>query len=354
MISNKVLLIVIAFFSVLNTALFASQDNNQSEKESPWIFTPLISSAPKLGTSLGAMGGYIYKFDEESPASTFILTGTYSSTDSSFIGLFGKMYFDEDYQRLMAGTIYGTINNEYKDFLGTGKEFKTTDDIHAIFTRYQYKVRENWFVGAQMVITNYAISGTDDLSNGFLEAIGLNGFNSNGVGLVIERDTRDNQNSPSVGSSFLFNSLAYRKSLGGEENFDVYTLKSKKFFKHLKDYVLAVRLDGRWTVNAPAGAYSTVDLRGYTPGQYLAKHMTTLEIEERISFNKQWGAEIFTGLAALYGESSSSNDNNNWYTSIGAGINYMLKKEEKMVVRADIAVGEAGNYGFYLQFGREF
>ncbi|HFU77449.1 MAG TPA: hypothetical protein ENK68_02990, partial [Epsilonproteobacteria bacterium] len=173
MILNKVFLIAIAFFSVLNTALFASQDNNQSEKESPWIFTPLISSAPKLGTSLGAMGGYIYKFDEESPASTFILTGTYSSTDSSFIGLFGKMYFDEDYQRLMAGTIYGTINNEYKDFLGTGKEFKTTDDIHAIFTRYQYTVRENWTVGAQLVIPNYAISGSDDLRNGFLEAIGL-------------------------------------------------------------------------------------------------------------------------------------------------------------------------------------
>jgi len=32
----------------------------------------------------------------------------------------------------------------------------------------------------------------------------------------------------------------------------------------------------------------------------------------------------------------------------------MIKEEEKMVIRSDIAVGKNDNYGFYLQFGRAF
>jgi hypothetical protein len=32
----------------------------------------------------------------------------------------------------------------------------------------------------------------------------------------------------------------------------------------------------------------------------------------------------------------------------------MIKEESKMVVRADLATGIEGNYGFYLQFGRAF
>jgi len=350
----RALLGIMIFFYSLTTSTFANSDNNETVKKSPWLFAPLLSSTPKLGTSFGAMGGYLYKFDELSPVSTFVLIGTYSSTDSYVSGLFGKLYFDEDKQRLMAGGVYGKVNNEYNDFLGSGQEFKTTDNIHALFARYQYRIEGDWFIGAQIVMSNYTISGSDRFSDAVLEFIGLNGFESNGVGLVIERDTRDNQNSPSAGSSFLIHSLAYRKSFGGEENFDVYALKSSKFFKHYKEYVLALRLDGRWSVDAPAGAYSTVDLRGYTPGQYLAPHMTTFEAEERIPITKKWGTHIFTGLAGLYGNSSSSNDNVNWYPSIGAGINYMLKEEEKMIIRADIAMGEAGNYGFYIQFGQAF
>ena len=350
----RVLFVVMIFFYSFTTSIFAKSDNNESVQESPWLVAPLLSSTPKLGTSLGAMVGYIHKFDEVSPASTFVLMGTCSSSDSFVSGIFGKTYFDEDRQRLIVGGLYGRINNEYNDFLGTGKKFKTTDNIHALFTRYQYRIKDDWFIGAQMVMTNYAIIGSDRFSNAVLEFIGLNGFDSNGIGLVVERDTRDNQNSPSVGSSFLIHSLAYRKTFGGEEDFDVYALKSSKYFKHFKDYVLAVRLDGRWSVDAPAGAYSTVDLRGYTPGQYLAPYMTTLEIEERITFTEKWGGQIFTGVASLYGNNSSSSDDVNWYPSIGAGINYMLKEEEKMVIRADIATGKAGNYGFYLQFGRAF
>lgn len=69
----KELFVAILLLHTLSINAFAKPDNNESLKESPWLFAPLIRSTPKLGTSLGAMAGYIYKFDDISPASTFAL-----------------------------------------------------------------------------------------------------------------------------------------------------------------------------------------------------------------------------------------------------------------------------------------
>jgi len=220
--------------------------------------------------------------------------------------------------------------------------------------RYTYRIYDDWFFGAQAVSTNYAISGNDYFSDKILNFIGLKGFKSNGIGLVLDMDTRDNQNSPSEGTSLVVNNLAYRKNFGGDENFDVYELKYRTYIEHYKEYVLAMRFDNRWTVDAPSGAYSSINLRGYTHGQYLAPHVTAFEVEERIHFSKKWGASVSAGSACLYGGNKSCSDKENWFPAASMGMNYMLKVEEKMIVRADIAAGKSGNYGFYLQFGQPF
>jgi hypothetical protein len=43
-------------------------------------------------------------------------------------------------------------------------------------------------------------------------------------------------------------------------------------------------------------------LRGYKFGQYLSPYMSSLEVEERLSFGARWGATLFSGAAELYGE----------------------------------------------------
>lgn len=58
------------------------------------------------------------------------------------------------------------------------------------------------------------------------------------------------------------------------------------------------------------------------------------------------------GVECLYGEGCG--DGENLYPAGGAGITYTLKEEEKMVARAEVAVGEGENHGFYLKFGYEF
>lgn len=322
--------------------------------ESPWLFTPLISSAPKFGTSIGAMGAYLHKFDENSPTSMFAAIVSYSNTESLVYGGFGATYFDNDNQRLMLGVIRAEINNEYSDFLGTGLPVLTTDDVYAIFVRYLFRFKNDWFFGPQGLSTDYAISGNDWFSQEILTRIGLTGFNSNGLGLVVERDTRDNLNSPSDGSRFNINNVAYRESLGGDNSFDAYALNFSKYISHGNGHVLAGRVNGRWTNDAPVGGYSSVSLRGYTMGQYLAPHSTLIEIEERFHIKNRWGGTAFTGIACLYGDGRDCFDGDNLYPAIGVGITYMLKIEEKMIARTEIAKGEGDNFGFYIKFGYEF
>ncbi len=64
------------------------------EPESPWILAPTVSSDPKLGTSLGLVGGYLYSFDAGSTQSMFMAGGNYSDNESRVLGVFGQMFFD--------------------------------------------------------------------------------------------------------------------------------------------------------------------------------------------------------------------------------------------------------------------
>jgi hypothetical protein len=321
---------------------------------SPWLLAPLLSSDPKLGTSGGALAGYLHQFDAESPTSTFGAAGIYSNTDSYVVGAFANTYFGKDRHRLVLGMAGGKIRNDYDDFLGSGLPLQTTDDLRFAAARYLHRIGGDWFAGVQAIMTNYTISGESWFTNKVLDLLGLTGFDSNGIGLVAQFDNRDNQNSPSEGTFFSVSNLAYRERLGGDESFDVYAANYRHYWEHGDGHVLAWRVAGRATHDAPVGAYSSVQLRGYVPGNYLAPHSVSLEAEERYRLDDRWGLSAFTGAACLLDGISDCGNTANWYPAIGAGVIYTLKPKEKMVARLDYAVGEGENSGLYFSFGHAF
>ena len=148
------------------TSQLASKlEEENKDSESPWLLVPTLSSNPKLGTSLGGMGAYMYYFDPQSQASLFGASAQYTSTDSVIASLFAKTSFDADHHRLSALVAGGNIKNDYDDFLGTGKPLKSEDNLRAFAVRYQYRVWGDWFVGAQFVNTNYEILGQTALDD---------------------------------------------------------------------------------------------------------------------------------------------------------------------------------------------
>ena len=341
--------------SVATAEEFADTENADAKaKESPWLLVPILSSDPKLGTSGGVMAAYLHRFDPKSTISMFGAGGVYTSTHSKIGAVFARTFFGEDRHRLFVVALTGQINNDYSDFLNTGYPLQSQDNLHGGFGRYLYRAYGNWFVGLQVADTNYQIIGLDDQSQQILDQLGLTGFNSVGVGLVVNYDSRDNVNSPSSGLVADANNLVYSKNLGGASSFDTYRFTLKQYFPHGNGNVFGWKMNNHWTVNAPASGYATVQLRGYTAGQYLGPDMSSLEVEERIRMGERWGFTAFTGIASLYGDVTIPDPSLGSYPDIGGGMYYMLKPKDRIAATLEYADGKGSNYGFYMRLGWGF
>ena len=116
-------------------------------------------------------------------------------------------------------------------------------------------------------------------------------------------------------------------------------------------HVLAFRQYNWLTSDAPSAAQATVVLRGYKLGEYLAPYMSSFEAEERLSFSARWGATLFAGVAGLYGERGAVSANRDFYPTGGAGIHFVIKPAQRMLVNFEYAQGVEGNHGVFLKFG---
>jgi hypothetical protein len=345
---------LVGWFAIVAAPAFGQQPDmpaaQPDARSSPWLVVPLVSSNPKLGTSGGALAAFVKKFDPESRVSLIGVMYQYTSTHSSVGGAFARTSFDEDHHRIVGIAAFGLINNEYQDYLGTGQPLETRDDLRAVAARYLYRPAGSWFVGAQGSAANYQVLGADADDDLALETLGVRGFSSAALGAVIMHDSRDNDDMPARGWYLNVNNLAYREALGGAESFDAYRADFKAFIPHGGGHVLAIRQNNWITHDAPAVAQATVILRGYKLGQYLAPYMSSLEAEERLSFGRRWGATVFAGVAALYGETVVPLKRSTLPT-FGAGLQFVLKPSEHMLANLEYAQGVEDNHGFYLKFG---
>ncbi|HEX4566010.1 MAG TPA: hypothetical protein VH138_05230 [Vicinamibacterales bacterium] len=346
-----------AFFacSVLVPAATFAQDpdtpaSGSDEASSPWLIVPVVSSNPKIGTSGGAMAAFVKRFDPESRVSLIGLMYQYTSTESSIGAAFARTSFGADHHRIVVIGAFGKINNDYQDYLGTGQPLQTRDDLRAVAARYLYRVGGDWFLGGHGAATNYQVFGADPEDDLVLETLGMRGFSSSALGVVIMHDSRDNDDMPVRGWYTNINNLAYREAFGGSESYDAYRADFKTFLRHAGRHVLAIRQFNWITHDAPAIAQATVVLRGYKLGQYLAPYMSSIEAEERLSFGRRWGATAFAGVAELYGQSVIPLARSSFPT-FGVGLQFVVKPDKHMLANLEYAQGVEDNHGIYLKFG---
>jgi hypothetical protein len=343
---------LLATFGLCAMSFGAEPPTEQPQAErSPWIALPILASNPKLGSSLGALGGYLHKFDPKSRVSIFAASFQYTTTDSAIGMLVARTSSGEDHHRLTGIAAFGLIKNDYDDYLGTGQPLQTDDNLRAFGARYLYRFTGDWFAGGQTSIANYQVLGNSDIDDAIIDTLGVAGFKSTGVGAVLMHDSRDNQDMPTHGWLMNLNNVAYREWLGGDDTFEVYRLDFRAFLTHGQRHVLAGRQNNQFTIDAPGAAQATVLLRGYKFGQYLAKNMSSLEVEERLRFSDRWGATVFAGGAQLYGGDSTGFDSEGFYPSYGAGIQFILKPVQRMLASLEYAHGNSNNYGTYLKLG---
>ncbi|ALM52806.1 BamA/TamA family outer membrane protein [Halomonas huangheensis] len=340
--------------SETSASAHSTDTEDASTPRSPWLLVPTISSNPKIGTSAGLVAGYLFHTDPESTSSMFGVAGTYSTTDSVVGGVFLRSYWDADSKRLIAGVGGGRIYNDYEDFLGTSAEAETTDEMKAAFVRYIQEFSADWFIGGQATYANYTTYGDSFNAQQILDTAGLTGIKSGAVGMVLEYDTRDTQNTPTSGTHLNVNNLAYREALGGDHDFDTLNAEFAHYLPHGDGNVFAWRVFGRATHDAPPSGYSSVELRGYTRGQYLSPNSVSFEAEERWHLHGRFGINAFAGVTCLFGDGDRCDRSDNLYPAAGVGAQYTIKPEEHMVISTDYAVGKDGNNGFYVRLGQAF
>lgn len=332
----------------------AQESASKPKTPSPWLVAPVFSSNPKLGTALGATVGYIQKFDRESRPSVFAATGQYTNTDSMVAGVFGKASFDADHQRLNAGVTFGNIKNDYNDYLGTGVPLKTNAGLRSFIARYLYRVYEDWFVGAQGIYQNFSIEGDTAFDDLLLDILGIAPYKSGGLGVVGYHDSRDNDFKPTRGWVMSLSNLAYRESLGGETNFDIYRVDFRDYVGHGGGNVFALRQLNHLTHEAPTQNLAPIQLRGYKTGQYTGKYMSQIEGEERLRLAERWTATLFAGVGCTYGEGKNCSEKRNLFPMAGAGVQYVLKPQVGIVLNLEYAQGKDGNRGIILKTGYSF
>jgi hypothetical protein len=320
------------------------------EPGSPWLLVPVFSSSPKLGTAVGGLGAYLHVFDPSSRVSLFGVMYQYTSTHSQVAGAFARTSFGADHHRTVTLVGFGRIKNDYDDYLGTGQPLKTEDDLKAFVARYLFRVKGNWFIGAQGSAANYQVLGATAEDDLVLDTLGVRGFNSSALGAVLMHDSRDSEDMPVKGWFLNVNNLAHREALGGSASYDAYRVDLRTFWRHGSAHVLAARQYNWLTSDAPSAAQATVIIRGYKQGQYLSPYMSSLEVEERLSFNARWGATLFAGAAGLYGEAPVPLDRS-IYPTVGAGLHFVIKPKERMNVNLEYAQGIGDSRGVYLRLG---
>ncbi|RZO71401.1 MAG: hypothetical protein EVA62_04010 [Halieaceae bacterium] len=366
--------------SILPTSVLAQEvtDINPTEEQTeaneaaatppklkPWLITPTLSADPKLGANVGGLVAYLKKLDAESTPSMTGLSVSYSDTDSMTGALFSQLYWKADTRRLSLLAAGAEINNEYDDFLGTGQTVETQDNVHTFGFRYLHRLRPGgWFAGIQGISTNYAV-GADGILDSMLNQIGLSGFDAAGLGLVFQHDTMNNQRDPSGGHLHTLHNFAYRESLGGETSFDV-GYADLRWYRSIERFsvdksgrspVIAIQLKGRFTADAPLSGYSSVNLPGYTMGNYLSRHYSHVLVDARIPLKGKLGLVAFGGVGCQFGEDIAGRDlscGDATFPSVGVGVSYMLKAEASVLIRLEIAKGKSDNEALYLRFGHSF
>ena len=131
----------------------------------------------------------------------------------------------------------------------------------------------------------------------------------------------------------------------------MYRAELRYYIPHGNRNVFAPRQLNHLTSDAPAAARAPVQLRGYKIGQYTGKYMSSIEAEERYRLGEKWTATLFAGVSCLYGDGKDCSESANLYPAGGAGVQYILKPKEGIVLNLEYAAGKDGNYGVILKMG---
>ena len=334
-----------------------SQDEQVAKKEherrGTIVAAPLPIGSPALGTGIVPIVGYIFPFsknDKVSPPSTVGVVGLITNNGSRAFGVGGQLFIKENTYEITAGYLRGNLDyNLYGIGIVAGNQglkLPLEQSGHVFFGEVVRRVGWKFFVGPRFVSGDSLV--TLKPTSGDIPPIppdvGLH-TTLRALGIRVVRDTRPNHFYPTAGTKLEFTGDFFAEALGSKYSFQRYKFNFDKFKSLSKNQVLAYDLYICATGGSPPFygqcIYGTSnELRGYTAGQYLDRHMFATQLEYRLSLPKRLGLAGFAGVGEVIPGGSQLLRINQFLPAIGGGPRFELSSKYHLNLRTDFARGK--------------
>lgn len=341
------------------------EESSKKKNKNRIIAAPFVFYSPETRLAYGGGGSYVFRMGgshKDTRPSAISPVFVYTQEKQIKVQLVTDLYFKNNNYRFNSLI----LAQKYPDkFYGLGNQtLEENEEIYTsksldLFFAFSKKIGKGLYLGLQYEFKDWNVVDMEEggqLISGTVPG-GLNGKVS-GIGLVLNRDTRDNIYYPRRGDLFELNARFYGKFLGSEFNFTSFTLDLRKYMTVFSSHVFAVQsLVKIQTGTVPflhlAQMGGEFNMRGYFAGRFRDKNMVVFQTEYRMPLFWRFGLVGFAGfgnVAERFGDLKLGR----LKTSYGVGLRFLFDKKEKIQVRMDIGFGEGGSSGFYFSIFEAF
>ena len=307
-----------------------------------FVIVPVPISNPTLGTALVVGSAYFYGQTEEQakvqPASVTGGGAMYSSNKSYAAAIGQENYWGGDTWRFAGAIGYADLKLELlaPDTSDSGLRADWLLNGSFFYAHISRKIAGRWYLGAfgRSIDMSQTIDVTPLATTEF--DVGSDVV-STGLGVFVERDSRDTPTNAYSGNLLKVKGLFNDESFGSDNNYESYSAEFSSYHELSDQLVLAWQLEGCLrSGEAPLWDACKVGLRGFAATDYLGKGSALAQVEARWRLNKRWGLVGFAGAGYL-DKGFSQVDENDPIPSYGIGIRFMVLQSKRINIRVDFA-----------------
>jgi len=322
-----------------------------------FVIVPIPISDPTLGTALVLGSAYFYGQTEEQknsqPASLTAGGAMYSSTDSVAAVIAQQNYWRQDTWRFAGAVGYADLNLELLTSDGSGSRVNADWLLNGgfLYAHLARKISGRWYLGV--------FGRTVDVSQAFNVSLQPNDYDlggdtvSTGLGMFVDRDTRDMPSNAYSGNLLSVRGLFNSQSFGSDNDYESYSVAFSSYREMTDQLVLAWQLEGCYrSGTVPLWDTCRVGLRGFPATDYLGKSSAIGQVEARWRLSERWGLVGFAGGGYL-DNSFNEIDIHDLITSYGIGLRFMVLKSKRINMRVDYGWSNDSN-ALHLSVGEAF
>ncbi len=324
---------------------------------------PIFFYTPETGFAGGAAALYLYRDTafREGRASDITGDAIYTEKKQVIVEFNGDFYFDDGIYRLLADTWYKNYPNSFygigNNVPSSARESYTSKSLFGKIVLYR-KVYSRFNLAPLIQFESASIIETKQ--GGLLESgaiPGSSGGNVAGAGIVINWDSRDNTFAAQSGTFFQVTTVVNGRLLGSDFNYNDVEVDLRNFFEMFPSQILAIQataqiIDGTAPFQDLAHFGGQDFLRGYFDGQYRDKTEIGGQVEYRIPVWWRFGIVPFAGVAQVADKMSLWGLTEFKFAG-GAGIRFLLNREEHIAFRLDMGFG-SNSSGVYFTVTEAF